>query len=62
MIDLLEFYLSNKETFIDDETPATTKGQYLHAKDIFKTKYFLFNIASSIFARERNRTGLAQML
>lgn len=51
MIDLLEFYLKNKETFVDNETPATSKGTYMHAKDIFKAKYFLFNIASSVFSR-----------
>lgn len=63
MIDLLSFYLERGEVFFDDEAPGTTKGEYLHAKDIFKTpKFSLFQVAASVISREKDRSGLAQWL
>ena len=56
----LEDLLRRNSVYSDSSNPKVHDGTYISAQDIFKAKFYIFQMAQSVLQREKSRIGMAQ--
>jgi hypothetical protein len=60
VLEELEDLLRNNRIYSDSSNPKIHDGAYTPAKDIFQSRYYIFQMAASVLMREKSRIGIAQ--